>query len=184
MPEFMRHRKIEANFAVLRPDTNDADEIMDSHHVQGYGECRPSLPPRRPLGYAEPNTYVSVPGPVPFRVSNGVLVVEVTGDDEEDVIVQPLYLPVTVDSRADRSWAWQMVFHELTQGLTGEPLGIDTLTFEVPDGDGPLQLVGHATMGAVSVIATSQGVYSLFRDGRPVDVATDGDGTYVVGSPA
>lgn len=182
MPEFLHHRRIEANFAVLRPDSADSDKVMDSHLVQGYGECVPVIPARRPLGYAEQNLYVSVPNPVPFEVRAGVLVVVIA--DEESEIVQPLYLPVTVDPRADRSWAWRMEFHQLTQGVSGEPLGIDKLTFEVPEGDGPLQLVGHATMGAVSVVATSQGVYSLFRDGRPVDVATDGDGVYVVGSPA
>lgn len=185
MPETIpRFREIIAGFHAIIPDSADLDYDPDVENLLGSGVAEPIF--RNDfVTYAEPNRYYR-PRPIPFEVVSGELVTSVfmPGVDGGTSVVQPLKLTVTVDPRADQMWEWRLVFHRLTVGEYGDDVTPRPLRFQVDDGEGPVRLAEVATMGDVSVVSTSQGAYSLFRDGRPVVVATDGDGVYVVGSPA
>lgn len=183
MPETVpRFREIIAGFHAILQDSADLDYDPDVENLTGAGVAEPVF--RNDfVVYAEPNRYYK-PRPIPFEVVGGELVTRVfiPDDDDGQSVVQPLKLTVTVDPRADQMWEWRLVFHRLTVGEYGDDVTPRPLRFQVDDGDGPVRLAEVATMGDVSVVATAQGAYSLFRDGRPVAISTDGDGAYMVGS--
>lgn len=177
MADTLKYRQITGLFSARLPDGSDADEHPDTVRLSGRVTFHPEY--KKPLVF--PGEHI-VLEPIPALLVDGQLMVEVLQGD--DVVLQDVWLPVTVDDRADQVWSWRLVFDHVTLGPSGDEVSLPDRRFPIEADGGPLDLSEAKTMGAVTVVGTAQGVYQLFRDGRRVTVDTDGDGSYVVGSPA
>src|SRR5699024_10473725 len=76
--------------------------------------------------------------PINAIIIDGQLMVEVI--QGEDVVLQALHLPVTMDERANQTWSWTMRFHGMTLGQYGETVELPDVRFVIEEGAGPLDL--------------------------------------------
>lgn len=136
------YRECRATITARIPDTVDADLHPDRVLVQGRGTAHPQFQGGSVV-FTEVGEY-AIPQPVPVVIVDGELLVEVLAGDES-VETQPLFLPVTVDERANQNWSWRLVFDFLTLGEYGEEVSHPPLSFPVEAGDGPLEISTVAT---------------------------------------
>ena len=136
------YRECRATISARIPDTPDADAHPDRVLVQGRGTAHPQFQGGSVV-FTEIGEY-AIPQPIPVVIVDGELLVEVLAGDES-VETQPLFLPVTVDERANQNWSWRLVFDFLTLGEYGEEVAHPPLSFPVEAGDGPLEISTVAT---------------------------------------
>ena len=136
------YRECRATISARIPDTPDADAHPDRVLVQGRGTAHPQFQGGSVV-FTEIGEY-AIPQPIPVVIVDGELLVEVLAGDES-VETQPLFLPVTVDERANQNWSWRLVFDFLTLGEYGEEVKHPPLSFPVEAGDGPLEISTVAT---------------------------------------
>ena len=136
------YRECRATITARIPDTPDADAHPDRVLVQGRGTAHPQFQGGSVV-FTEIGEY-AIPQPIPVVIVDGELLVEVLSGDES-VETQPLFLPVTVDERANQNWSWRLVFDFLTLGEYGEEVSHPPLSFPVEAGDGPLEISTVAT---------------------------------------
>lgn len=162
------YREVKALLTARIPDTADADENPDRVPLNGYGTAHPKFKGGSVV-FTEQGEF-AIPRDIPVRVVDGHLMVEVL--DGEDVVLQPLYLPVTVDERANQNWSYQLTFGTLTIGERGDEITHPPLSFPVEDGDGPLELstVAASQVKAAGFITRGQTGVSV-KDARRIDNA-------------
>ena len=141
MPDPFIYREVKALLTARIPDTADADENPDRVPLNGYGTAHPKFKGGSVV-FAEQGEF-AIPRDIPVRVVDGHLMVEVFDGDE--LILQPLFLPVTVDARANQNWSYQLTFGALTIGERGDEITHPPLSFPVEEGEGPLELSTVAT---------------------------------------
>ena len=142
MADVFQYRECRATITARTPDTPDADQHPDRVLVQGRGTAHPQFQGGSVV-FTEIGEY-AIPQPIPVVIVDGELLVEVLSGDET-VTTQPLFLPVTVDERANQNWSWRLVFDFLTLGEYGEEVKHPPLSFPVEAGDGPLEISTVAT---------------------------------------
>lgn len=142
MADVFQYRECRATITARIPDTPDTDAHPDRVLVQGRGTAHPQFQGGSVV-FTEIGEY-AIPQPIPVVIVDGELLVEVLSGDES-VEVQPLYLPVTVDERANQNWSWRLTFDFLTLGEYGEEVSHPPLSFPVEAGDGPLEISTVAT---------------------------------------
>lgn len=135
MVDVLRYREVRQRFSVRDDDGADADLHPDRHTVTGVVEFVPRLPRGDVLAY--PEEFIK-PLPITGRIVDGELFANWVESDQE--APRPLYLPVTVDDRADQKWSWIMrVTYMYVDGIQTE-VKMGDRDFQVEDGDGPLWL--------------------------------------------
>ena len=170
------YRECRATITARIPDTPDADAHPDRVLVQGRGTAHPQFQGGSVV-FTEIGEY-AIPQPIPVVIVDGELLVEVLAGDES-VETQPLFLPVTVDERANQNWSWRLTFDFLTLGEYGEEVKHPPLSFPVEAGDGPLEISTVATpviksQGFVTRGAPGRGITSITADGGVVTVEWEG----------
>lgn len=165
------YRECRATITARIPDTPDADAHPDRVLVQGRGTAHPKFQGGSVV-FTEIGEY-AIPQPIPVVIVDGELLVEVLSGDES-VETQPLYLPVTVDERANQNWSWRLTFDFLTLGEYGEEVKHPPLSFPVEAGDGPLELAKVATPQVKSTGFVTRGLR-----GYSVSGVTAADGQLV-----
>lgn len=133
MADPLKYRQITGLFTARLPDGSDADEHPDTVRLSGRVTFHPEY--KKPLVF--PGEHI-VLEPIPALLVDGQLMVEVLQGD--DVVLQDLWLPVTVDERANQSWSWRMVFDHVTLGQYGDEVVLPDRRFPVEEGEGPLDL--------------------------------------------
>ena len=166
------YRECRATITARIPDTPDADAHPDRVLVQGRGTAHPQFQGGSVV-FTEIGEY-AIPQPVPVVIVDGELLVEVLAGDES-VETQPLYLPVTIDERANQNWSWRLVFDFLTLGEYGEEVSHPPLSFPVEAGDGPLEISTVATP-----VIKSQGFVTRGQRGRGITSITAESGVVTV----
>lgn len=141
MADVFKYREVRAILSARIPDSADAGANPDRVLLNGYGTAHPKFRGGSVV-FSELGEF-AVPRDIPVRVVDGHLMTEVFSDDE--VILQPLFLPVTVDERANQNWSYQLTFDSLTIGDMGEQITHPPLNFPIEDGEGPLELSTVAT---------------------------------------
>ena len=184
MADILRYREVRQRFSVRVADGPDEDDLPDMHTVSGVVTFTPKLERGDTLVY--PEEFV-VPRPIVARVVAGELFANWISSDQEPT--RPLFLPVTVDSRADQSWAWEMEVSALYVDGAEFSIGLGSRTFQVPDGEDPLWLssvVGTYSRGVITTKgergASVVGGRDL-GDGTVVFLLSDGSETDPVGLP-
>ena len=177
MADVFQYRECKATITARIPDTPDADAHPDRVLVQGRGTAHPQFQGGSVV-FTEIGEY-AIPQPVPVVIVDGELLVEVLAGDET-VTTQPLFLPVTVDERANQNWSWRLTFDFLTLGEYGEEVKHPPLSFPVEAGDGPLEISAVATpviktqgfitrgapgLGISEITATDTGIQIRMEDG-------------------
>ena len=176
MTEPFKFRECRATITARIPDTPDADAHPDRVLVQGRGTAHPQFQGGSVV-FTEIGEY-AIPQPVPVVVVDGELLVEVLAGDDT-VTTQPLFLPVTVDERANQNWSWRLTFDFLTLGEYGEEVAHPPLSFPVEAGDGPLELSSVATSvnktaGFITRGVPGRGITAITASGGVVTVEWDG----------
>ena len=161
------YRECRATITARIPDTPDADAHPDRVLVQGRGTAHPQFQGGSVV-FTEIGEY-AIPQPIPVVIVDGELLVEVLSGDES-VETQPLYLPVTVDERANQNWSWRLTFDFLTLGEYGEEVSHPPLSFPVEAGDGPLEISTVAT----PVVKTAGFVTRGIRGAGIQDITAEG----------
>ena len=159
MPKF---RTITGQFVGYIPDSIDTDIVPDRAPMNGRVTFTPvftggviAYPELSPPEFAHPRT-------IHARIVDGFVQVEVNegeGDDEQ-IVLQPLSLMVTVDDEASQVWSWRAEFDEILIGASDEYVQIPSWSFRVPDGTGPVdltELVPLKSGGAVDVTKGPRG---------------------------
>lgn len=137
-----KYREIRALLTARVPDSTDADANPDRVLLNGYGTARPYFRGGS-IVFTEIGEF-AIPRDIPVRIVDGHLMTEVLVGEE--TILQPLFLPVTVDERANpKGWSWRLTFEQLHIGESGEEVEHPTLSFPVEDGEEPLELSTVAT---------------------------------------
>lgn len=165
------YRECRATITARIPDTPDADAHPDRVLVQGRGTAHPQFQGGSVV-FPEIGEY-AIPQPIPVVIQDGELLVEVLAGDES-VETQPLFLPVTVDERANQNWSWRLTFDLLTLGEYGEEVTHPPLSFPVEAGDGPLEISTVATP-----VIKSQGFVTRGAPGPGLQEITAEDGEIV-----
>lgn len=184
MPKF---REITGQFVGYIPDSIDADTVPDRAPMNGRVTFTPvftggviAFPELSPPEFAHPRT-------IHAKIVDGFVQVEVNegeGDDEQ-IVLQPLSLMVTVDDEASQVWSWRAEFSEILIGASDEYVQIPSWSFRVPDGTGPVdltELVPLKSTGTVDVTKGPRGAgleNITAVDGQLVFVYTDGEETTV-----
>ena len=171
MPDVFQYRECRATITARIPDTPDADAHPDRVLVQGRGTAHPQFQGGSVV-FPEIGEY-AIPQPIPVVIVDGELLVEVLAGDES-VETQPLFLPVTVDERANQNWSWRLVFDFLTLGEYGEEVKHPPLSFPVEAGDEPLEISTVATP-----VIKSQGFVTRGAPGPGLQEITAEDGEIV-----
>ena len=171
MPDVFQYRECRATITARIPDTPDADAHPDRVLVQGRGTAHPQFQGGSVV-FPEIGEY-AIPQPIPVVIVDGELLVEVLAGDES-VETQPLFLPVTVDERANQNWSWRLVFDFLTLGEYGDEVKHPPLSFPVEAGDGPLEISTVATP-----VIKSQGFITRGRTGVSVEDARRVSDTHI-----
>lgn len=148
MADPLTYREVTGLWTVRVPDGPDTDQYPDTVPLAGRVVFTPDY--RKPLVY--PGEHVIVE-PISAVLVDGVLMAESL--DGENMTLGPLFLPVTVDDRADQTWAWEMSFHDLRLGEYGETVDLPKVRFQIPEGAGPIDL------SAVAPASSSGGVITL-----------------------
>ncbi len=180
MPKF---REITGQFVGYIPDSIDSDIVPDRAPMSGRVTFTPvftggviAFPELIPPEFAHPRT-------IHARIVDGFVQVEVNEDegDDEQIILQPLSLMVTVDDEASQVWSWRAEFDEILIGASDEYVKIPAWSFRVPDGTGPVdltELVPLKTSGTVDVTKGPRGAglqTITAVDGQLVFAYTDGE---------
>lgn len=184
MPKF---REISGQFVGYIPDSIDSDIVPDRAPMNGRVTFTPvftggviAFPELVPPEFAHPRT-------IHARIVDGFVQVEVNegeGDDEQ-IVLQPLTLMVTVDDEASQVWSWRAEFDEILIGASDEYVKIPSWSFRVPDGVGPVdltELVPVKSTGTVDVTKGPRGagLQSITAvDGQLVFGYTDGEETTI-----
>ena len=184
MPKF---REITGQFVGYIPDGIDSDIVPDRAPMNGRVTFTPvftggviAFPELMPPEFAHPRT-------IHARIVDGFVQVEVNegeGDDEQ-IVLQPLTLMVTVDDEASQVWSWRAEFSEILIGASDEYVTIPSWSFRVPDGTGPVdltELVPLKSTGTVDVTKGPRGAgleNITAVDGQLVFAYTDGEETTV-----
>ena len=179
MPKF---REISGQFVGYIPDSIDSDIVPDRAPMSGRVTFTPvftggviAFPELSPPEFAHPRT-------IHARIVDGFVQVEVNegeGDDEQ-IVLQPLSLMVTVDDEASQVWSWRAEFDEILIGASDEYVKIPSWSFRVPDGTGPVdltELVPLKSSGTVDVTKGPRGAgleNITAIDGQLVFAYTDG----------
>lgn len=149
-----KYREIVGTFTARIPDSDDSDQLPDRVPLNGYGTLRPNIRGTSVV-FTEVGEF-AVPRTRQVTFVDGELMVEVI--DGESSILQPLFLEVTVDERANQEWSWTLTFDSLTIGEWGEEISHPALSFPVEDGDVPLELSTVATTVTRTANFVSRGV--------------------------
>ena len=129
----MQFREISGLWSARVPDGPDSDQYPDTILLEGHVTFEPEY--RVPLVY--PGEHIIIE-PMHAVIHEGVLYGEtVVGDD---VARGPLFLPVTVDDAANQTWSWVAKFQGMRLGEYGEEVALPNVHFQVPAGDGALDL--------------------------------------------
>lgn len=136
-----KYREVQALFTARLPDSADSDQLPDRVPLNGYGTLRPNIRGTSVV-FTEVGEF-AVPRTRQVAFVDGELMVEVV--DGESSILQPLFLEVTVDERANQQWSWTLTFDTLEIGERGGEISHPALSFPVEEGDGPLELSTVAT---------------------------------------
>ena len=184
MPKF---REVSGQFVGYIPDSIDSDIVPDRAPMSGRVTFTPvftggviAFPELMPPEFAHPRT-------IHAKIVDGFVQVEVNegeGDDEQ-IVLQPLTLMVTVDDEASQVWSWRAEFDEILIGASDEYVKIPSWSFRVPDGTGPVdltELVPLKSGGAVDVTKGPRGAgleNITAVDGQLVFAYTDGEETTV-----
>ena len=184
MPKF---REISGQFVGYIPDSIDSDIVPDRAPMSGRVTFTPvftggviAFPELMPPEFAHPRT-------IHAKIVDGFVQVEVNegeGDDEQ-IVLQPLTLMVTVDDEASQVWSWRADFDEILIGASDEYVQIPAWSFRVPDGTGPVdltELVPLKSGGTVDVTKGPRGAgleNITAVDGQLVFEYTDGEETTV-----
>ena len=177
MADTLKYRQITGLFTARLPDGSDADEHPDTVRLSGRVTFHPEY--KKPLVF--PGEHI-VLEPIPALLVDGQLMVEVLQGD--DVVLQDLYLPVTVDERANQSWSWRMVFDHVTLGQYGDEVSLPDRRFPVEEGDGPLDLSevagtwsggtlitrGAPGAGLTDITAANGEIEFVYSDGKTTTV--------------
>ena len=159
----LNYREVTGFFTARIPDSGDADLNPDTVPLTGHVTFHPEY--RKPLVF--PGEHI-VLEPINAIIIDGQLMVEVIQD--EDVVLQALHLPVTMDERANQTWSWTMRFHGMTLGQYGDEVSLPDSRFPVEEGEGPLDL---------SDVAGTWSGGTLITRGAPgpglTDITADGD---------
>lgn len=126
-------REVQGYFTARIPDSGDADLNPDTVPLTGHVTFRPEY--RKPLVF--PGEHIVLES-INAIIIDGQLMVEVVQD--EDVVLQALHLPVTIDERANQTWSWTMRFHGMTLGNFGEQVDLPDRRFPIEPGSEPLDL--------------------------------------------
>ena len=129
----LQYREVTGFFTARIPDSGDADLNPDTVPLTGNVTFHPEY--RKPLVF--PGEHI-VLEPINAIIIDGQLMVEVI--QNEDVVLQALHLPVTMDERANQTWSWTMRFHGMTLGQYGETVELPGVRFVIEEGGGPLDL--------------------------------------------
>src|SRR5690625_2722508 len=97
-----KYREVQALFTARLPDSADSDQLPDRVPLNGYGTLRPNIRGTSVV-FTEVGEF-AVPRTRQVAIVDGELLVEVI--DGESSILQPLFLEVTVDERANQEWSW------------------------------------------------------------------------------
>ncbi|WP_219921637.1 collagen-like protein [Brevibacterium oceani] len=156
MPKF---REITGQFVGYIPDGIDSDVVPDRAPMNGRVKFTPvftggviAFPELVPPEFAHPRT-------IHARIVDGFVQVEVkqgTGDDEE-IVLQPLTLMVTVDDEASQVWSWRAEFYEILIGASDEYVKIPAWSFRVPDGSGPVDLTELVPLKSGGTVDVTKG---------------------------
>lgn len=139
MPKF---REITGQFVGYVPDGSDSDIYPDRSPMNGGVVFTPrfsggliAFPELSPPEFVQPE-------PIPARIVDGFIMVEVTqGEGEEaTTVLQPLSLMVTEDEEASQVWSWRAEFHDIRIGRAYASETLQSWTFRIPEGDGPIDL--------------------------------------------
>lgn len=169
MADTLKYRQITGLFTARLPDGSDADERPDTVRLSGRVTFHPEY--KKPLVF--PGEHI-VLEPIPALLVDGQLMVEVLQGD--DVVLQDLYLPVTVDDEANQTWAWVAKFQGMRLGEYGESATLPNVRFQVPVGDGPLDL---STVYPIDVKGATITVRGPRGPGLEGITSTDGALTFV-----
>ena len=185
MADVFQYRECRATITARIPDTPDADAHPDRVLVQGRGTAHPQFQGGSVV-FTEIGEY-AIPQPIPVVIVDGELLVEVLSGDES-VETQPLYLPVTVDERANQNWSWRLTFDFLTLGEYGEEVKHPPLSFPVEAGDGPLEISTVATpviksSGFVTRGAPGAGLQDITAENGEIVFSWDNGRTTAIGVP-
>lgn len=129
----LTYREVQGYFTARIPDSGDADLNPDTVPLTGHVTFRPEY--RKPLVF--PGEHIVLES-INAIIIDGQLMVEVVQD--EDVVLQALHLPVTMDERANQTWSWTMRFHGMTLGDYGEEVSLPDRQFPIEPGSEPLDL--------------------------------------------
>lgn len=139
-----KYREVRGTFTALTPDTTDADEHPNIVPLSGSVVLTPIYKDGG-ISFSE-SGHFDQPQPKPAAIDpDGILRSVVTDPATGAISRQPLFLPVTVDERANQEWTYEASFPEVVRTDTGELVNIPTKRFAVEPGDGPLNLVAVAT---------------------------------------
>lgn len=129
----LTYREVQGYFTARIPDSGDADLNPDTVPLTGNVTFRPEY--RKPLVF--PGEHIVLES-INAIIIDGQLMVEVVQD--EDVVLQALHLPVTIDERGNQSWSWTMRFQNITLGDYGEEVSLPDRRFPIEPGSEPLDL--------------------------------------------
>lgn len=150
MADPLLYREVTGLWTARVPDGPDTDAYPDTVPLVGRVVFTPNY--RKPLVYHGEHVIVE---PINAVLVDGVLMTE--SIDGENITLGPLFLPVTVDERADQTWAWEMSFHDLRLGEYGETVELRPVRFQVPEGAGPLDLSTVAPVSSSGGVITVRG---------------------------
>ena len=156
MPKF---REISGQFVGYIPDSIDADIVPDRAPMDGRITFTPvftggviAFPELSPPEFAHPRT-------IHAKIVDGFVQVEVNegeGEDEQ-IVLQPLSLMVTVDDEASQVWSWRAEFDEILIGASDEYVQIPSWSFRVPDGTGPVDLTELVPLKSTGTVDVTKG---------------------------
>lgn len=166
-----KYREVRGYFTARTPDTTDADYNPDQVPLSGGVTLVPQFQGGSVV-FTEVGEF-AIPRRLRAQIVDGHLMTEVSS--EEESVLQPVFLPVTVDDRANQKWSWRLIFDTLTIGEYGEEVAHPDLSFPVEDGTEPLNLSTVATTARQSGAFITRGAPG---PGLQAIVAEDGQLTF------
>lgn len=154
------YREVRGTFTALTPDTTDSDEHPNIVPLSGSVVLTPIYKDGG-ISFSE-SGHFDQPQPKPAAIDqDGILRSVVTDPVTGAISRQPLFLPVTVDERANQEWVYEASFPEVVRSDTGERVSIPTKRFAVEPGDGPLNLVAVTAMASRAATLVTRGAAGI-----------------------
>lgn len=166
-----KYREIRGYFTARTPDTIDADYNPDQVPLNGNVTLVPQFQGGSVV-FTEAGEF-AIPRRLLAQIVDGHLMTEVSSGEES--VLQPVFLPVTVDDRANQKWSWRLVFDSLSIRKYGEEVTHPDLSFPVEDGVEPMNLSTVATAARQSGAFITRGAPG---PGLQTIVVDDGELTF------